>query len=104
MTASLPSGDGTVTDAPTETALDGEASPETGLEPDTAPDAADDPNRSVSADAALGDRTVLDGPALENEEMHRATDDLRSSEAKLADAREIAGDLAAKTQPRAGEH
>ena len=36
------------------------------------------------------DRTVLDGPALENEEMHRATDDLRSSQDKTAAAREFA--------------
>lgn len=43
--------------------------------------------------------TELTGPALENPEMHLATDDLQSSEAKSAEAREIADDLAASTQP-----
>ena len=50
-------------------------------------------------DRAVADRTVLDGPASENPEMHRATDDLRSSEEKTAAAREFADELA-KTQPR----
>ena len=52
-----------------------------------------------SPEVAPADRTVLDGPALENPEMHRATDDLRSSQDKTADAREIADKLAAATQP-----
>jgi len=132
MTTSMPSGDGTVTDSPTQSAVDEEAAPTTGLEPDTAADAAGETDTSVAADAApesdpdtrggtassaapVGDekpesdaetatgavpddRTVLDGPALENEEMHRATEDLRSSEDKVADAREFADELA-RSQP-----
>ena len=38
-------------------------------------------------------RTELDGPALENDEMRRATDDLRSSEDKSAQARDFAEQL-----------
>ncbi len=95
MTTSMPSGDGTVNDAPSETALDDDAAPRTGLDPDTAPDAAGDADASA---AAQGERTVLDGPALENQEMHRATDDLRSSQDKTAAAREFADELA-RTQP-----
>jgi len=94
MTSSLPAGDGLTSDGPAQTALDENAAPQTGSEPDTAPDAAGE-----EATPATSGGTELDGPALENPEMHRATDDLRSSEVKSADAREIADELAAKTQP-----
>jgi hypothetical protein len=116
---------------PAQSAVDEDAAPTTGLDPDTAADAAGEtdastaPNaapesdpgtrggtRSVAEDqvdteangnrgAAPGERTVLDGPALENQEMHRATDDLRSSEDKIAAAREFADELA-RTQPEDG--
>jgi hypothetical protein len=94
MTSSLPAGDGLTSDAPAETALDENAAPETGSEPDTAPDAAGE-----GSTPAAHSGTELDGPALENPEMHRATEDLQSSEEKSAAAREIADDLAASTQP-----
>ena len=44
-------------------------------------------------------RTVLDGPALENEEMRKGTEDLRSSEDKVAQAREFADEVARRTEP-----
>jgi hypothetical protein len=44
-------------------------------------------------------KTVLDGPALENEEMRRGTEDLRSSQDKIAQAREFADEVARKTEP-----
>ena len=93
MTSSLPAGDGLTSDGPTETALDENAAPPTGSEPDTAPDAAGEESTPTA-----GGGTELDGPALENPEMHRATEDLQSSEAKSAAAREIADELAASTQ------
>ena len=112
MTTSMPSGDGTVTDAPSQSALDDDAAPTTSLDPDApaaddaardapTPDgpAADDPAPDAPASNAPDGRTVLDGPALENREMHLATEDLRSSEDKTASAREIVSDLARKTQP-----
>jgi len=127
MTSSMPSGDGTVTDAPSQSALDVEAAPGTGLGPDTAADAAGETDTSAASAApesdpdtrggtasgaeqqpgsaatsngepGPGDRTVLDGPALQNEEMRRATDDLRSSQDKTAAARAFADELA-RTQP-----
>lgn len=91
-----------------ESALDDNAAPTTGSEPDTSSEPASDPavseealTEAVEADgSAAGDgRTVLDGPALENDEMHKATDDLRSSEQKSAQAKEIAADFVAKTEP-----
>lgn len=94
MTSSLPAGDGLTSDGPAETALDENAAAQTGSEPDTAPDAAGE----ESTPAARGG-TELDGPALQNPEMRRATDDLQSSEAKSAAAREIADELTASTQP-----
>jgi hypothetical protein len=94
MTSSLPAGDGLTSDAPTGSALDDTAAPKTGSEPDTAPDAAGEESTPTSRGG-----TELDGPALENPEMHRATEDLRSSEVKSQQAREIADDLAASTQP-----
>src|SRR4029077_15648747 len=42
--------------------------------------------------------TELTGPALENPEMHLATDDLQSSEAKSAEARKIAVSLTRSPQ------
>ena len=98
MTTSMPSGDGAMTDSPSASELDVEAAPTTGLEPDTAADAAGEAAAPAAA-GAPADGTVLDGPASENPEMHRATDDLRSSEEKTAAAREFADELA-KTQPR----
>ena len=94
MTSTLPAGDGLTSDGPAESALDDNAAPQTGSEPDTAPDAAGE----ESTPAARGG-TELDGPALENPEMHRATEDLQSSETKSAEAREIADQLASSTQP-----
>ena len=94
MTTSMPSGDGALTDSPRASEVDDEAAPTTGLDPDTAADAAGE----TTHPGRRGDRTVLDGPALENEEMHRATDDLRSSQDKTAAARDFADELA-KTQP-----
>ncbi len=105
MTARLPDND-SLTDrgepddlAPA--AVDDDAAPIGGAEPDTAgsesrsqPDVDGVP---TGPDAAA--RTVLDGPALENEEMRRATEDLRSSEAKSAQAREFADEVARKTEP-----
>jgi hypothetical protein len=85
-----------------EAALDDDAAPTTGTEPDTASQSPSEPDSSSPATAAapVGDgRTVLDGPALENEEMRRATEELRSSEQKSAQARDIAQDLVAKTEP-----
>ena len=137
MTSAMPSGDGTVSSAAPDTALDEDAAPDTGLEPDTAGDAAGATASSAAADVAPsadpdvreteapdatsngGDDdqpdsrsavtetqtepssavTELDGPALENDEMRAGTADLQSSEKKSAEAREIADDLSAKTQP-----
>lgn len=118
MTTSLPSGDGTVPSSPPESGLDRDAAPETGLDPDTATDTADaqdasaapqpssapdEDDRAAAEPAGQGprspDRTELDGPALENDEMRRATDDLQSSQAKSAAARKIVDELTAKTDP-----
>jgi hypothetical protein len=86
-----------------EAALDDDAAPTTGTEPDTASQSPSEPDSSsppATAAAPVGDgRTVLDGPALENEEMRGATEELRSSEQKSAQARDIAQDLVAKTEP-----
>ena len=86
-------------------ALDDDAAPDTGSEPDTPSASASDPavseealTEAVEADgegAGTG-RTVLDGPALTNPEMHKATDDLQSSEEKSEQAKEFAGEVAAK--------
>jgi hypothetical protein len=85
-----------------EAALDDDAAPTTGTEPDTASQSPSEPDSSSPATAAApvgAGRTVLDGPALENEEMRGATEELRSSEQKSAQARDIAQDLVAKTEP-----
>lgn len=44
-------------------------------------------------------RTVLDGPALQNEQMRRGTEDLRSSQDKIEQAREFADEVARRTDP-----
>jgi hypothetical protein len=104
MTASLPGNDpGNDTDGTPTAALDEDAAPDTGTEPDTAgpadATAATDvegvPNTGPDAAA----RTVLDGPALENDEMRRGTEDLTSSEDKIAEAREFAQDVSRHQEP-----
>lgn len=103
MTASLPTNDpGNETDDVPGAALDSDAAPGTGAEPDTGgPAAAAEPDVDGMPDAGpdAAARTVLDGPALENEQMRRGTEDLRSSEDKIAQAREFADDVARKTEP-----
>ena len=106
MTSGLPANDPTPDDTATA-ALDEDAAPDTGAEPDTAgaegetaagsttPDVDGVPE--VAADAT--GRTVLSGPALENAEMRRGTEDLRSSQEKSAQAREFADEVARKTGP-----
>ncbi len=105
MTTDLPQNEGSLEDDVPAAALDEDAAPDTGLEPDTAPDAAGEnaaPDGSESLDpGTAGGRTVLAGPALENNEMRRGTDDLRSSEENSAEARQIADDLARRTEPAA---
>ena len=86
----------TATDAAGESAASTSADVATGVDPDPGPES--QPNAAGAGDGepaveaagesgpARADRTVLDGPALENEEMHRATEDLRSSQDKTATA------------------
>jgi hypothetical protein len=110
----MPAGEGSLTSDTTRSEVDPETAPTTGLEPDTAADAAgaqettpadenaapDEENSAVESAAPSGasaQRTELDGPALENPEMRRATDDLRSSEEKTAQAREFSDDLVKQT-------
>jgi hypothetical protein len=103
MTASLPANDpGNDTDDTQRAALDEDAAPDTGSEPDTAgPEGATEPDvagvPATGADEAA--RTILDGPALENEEMRRGTEDLQSSQDKIAQAREFADEVARTTEP-----
>ena len=103
MTASPPTNDpGNETDDVPGAALDSDAAPDTGTEPDTAgPAAAAEPDVAGVPEAGphAAAETVLDGPARENEEMRRGTDDLRSSEQKVAQAREFADEVARKTEP-----
>jgi hypothetical protein len=105
MTASLPTSDpGNDTDDIPSAALDDDAAPGTGAEPDTGgPAVAAEPDVAgvPQADPAQTARTVLDGPALENAEMRRGTEDLRSSEEKIAEARGFADEVARKTEPAA---
>ena len=56
------------------------------------------PDNELSPDSS--DPTVPDGPALENEEMRRGTEDLQSSETKIRQAREFAKEVARKTEPQ----
>ena len=119
MTSSQSSPKDTAQDA----APDGDAAPAAGSEPDSAaaasapagaPDAAGTDaaasdagesdvaapgNGSATSSPERATRTVLDGPALENEEMRGATEDLQSSETASAEAREIARDLSDATEP-----
>lgn len=106
MTAGLPENntpsDPSEADDTSPASLDADAAPTDGREPDTAgpADATDpdvDPVPATGPDAAA--RTVLDGPALENEEMRRGTQTLRSSEVKPAQAREFADEVARQADP-----
>jgi hypothetical protein len=104
MTSSLPAGDAVTTNDPADPALDEDAPTATGLEPDTAANAPGEGEASGSADVAnTADRddgrprdphTTLDGPALENDEIRRGTEDLLSSEEKLAEAKEYRDEVA----------
>ena len=108
MTSSLPAGDAVTTNDSADPALDEDAPPATGLEPDTATNAAGQGEVSASTDVPptpnqndeqTSATTTLDGPALENDEMRRGTEDLVSSEEKLAEARDYGDELTAKTLP-----
>lgn len=65
------------------------------------PAAEEDPAAGSKDAASTGSpaaaRTELDGPALENPEMRRATEDLQSSEEKTAQARDFSDDLVKQT-------
>ena len=85
-----------------DAALDQDAAPDEGAEPDTAgadEETATDVDGVPASGADAAARTVLDGPALENDEMRRGTADLQSSEGKIAEAREFASEVANKTEP-----
>ncbi len=113
MTGSLPSGDGTVDSTSPGSVADDAAAPATGLEPDTAPDAAgaDPAGDDAAGQDAAGQNeedaprppgpelTELTGPAESNDKMRLGTEDLRSSERKTAEAKEIAADLTSLTRP-----
>ena len=60
---------------------------------------ADHPDHDADDGPDAAAKTVLDGPALANEEMRRGTEDLRSSQDKSAQAREFADDVARATEP-----
>jgi len=60
-------------------------------------DADSDAGAASTTNSPRSTRTELDGPALENPEMHRATEDLQSSEAKVEQAREFSDDLVKQT-------
>lgn len=107
MTASLPTdhqGNDPGTepdDVPTAT-LDDDAAPGTGTEPDSGgpaaaaePDVDGVPDRGPDAAA----RTLLDGPAAENPEMRRGTEDLQASQDSIARARDFADEVARRTEP-----
>ena len=89
MTSRVPSGDESRVDATSDSAVDPESAAATDLEPDStahsAPGAADEP--------------LLAGPALQNEEMRRATVDLESSMHKSAESKAILTELIDKTDP-----
>jgi hypothetical protein len=103
VTSGLPQDDATHEEDVATAALDDDAAPDTGLEPDTAADAAGEtggPAVAAPESPATGPRlTKLSGPAAENDEMRRATDDLRSSEGKSEQARQIADDISRRTEP-----
>jgi hypothetical protein len=109
MTSNLPAGDAVTTDDSADPALDEDAPAATGVGPDAPSNAPGEREVSGSADVAnTADQddgrppvahTTLDGPALENDEMRRGTEDLLSSEEKLAEAKEYRDEVAAKTPP-----
>lgn len=77
------------------------ASPPT-HDPDNEPDdlpARPDVDAVPDQDPHAAARTPLDGPAAENPEMRKGTEDLRSSQAKIEQAREFADDVARRTEP-----
>lgn len=57
------------------------------------------PDPGPDAGLDLSARTPLDGPAGQNPEMRRGTEDLESSQDKLEQAREFADDVARRTEP-----
>lgn len=65
----------------------------------TASPPANSSDHAADDDTEATTTTVLDGPALENEEMRKGTEDLRSSQDKIAQAREFADDVARRTEP-----
>lgn len=65
------------------------------------PAAAQDDLDPDSRDNRPSDKVELDGPAVDNEEVRRATEDLRSSEDSIAEAREYAEDVRSHTEPGA---
>lgn len=79
-------------------ALDEDAAPRPGTAEEPGSVAGSEPTPTPDAGPA-GAGTVLDGPALENEQMRRGTQDLQSSEAKIDQAREYAHDVARATEP-----
>jgi hypothetical protein len=91
MTSSVPSGDESRVDATSDSAVDPESSAATDLESD------------ITADSAPGAayEPLLAGPALENEEMRRATVDLESSMHKSAESKAILEELTETTDPTA---
>jgi len=91
MTSSVPSGDESRVDATSDAAVDPESAAATELDPDS------------TADSASGAayEPLLAGPALENQEMRRATVDLESSMHKSAESKAILKELTDKTDPTA---
>jgi hypothetical protein len=107
VTSGLPQNDMASEQDVATASLDEDAAPRTGLEPDTAPDAAGETGGPAVAEAdnpsAGPQLTQVSGAAAESDEMRGATDDLRSSEGKSQEARQIAGDLSRRTDPAVGE-
>ncbi len=66
-----------------------------GLNPAAAQDDLDNSGR----EGKQAEKVELDGPALENDEMRRGTDDLQASEDSIAEAREYAADVRSHTLP-----
>ena len=65
-----------------------------GLDPAQARDSLDPDSHRRAAD-----KVELDGPALENDEMRKATEDLQASQQASAEAREFAADVRQQTLP-----
>ena len=91
MTSSVPSGDESRIDATSDSSGDPESAAATDLEPDSTADSA----------SGAADDPLLAGPALENEEMRRATVDLESSLHKSAESKAILEELTETTDPTA---